>query len=105
MKKDDILNDDMASVSVTLEDGSEILCSVITIFTAGGKDYIALLPLDGPDAESGEVYLYGYREPLSDDGEPELLNITDDEEYEIACDGFDEYLDAAEFDELIEEEE
>ena len=33
-----------------------------------------------------------------------LENIEDDEEYEAASDAFDELLDKAEFDELVEEE-
>ena len=42
-------------------------------------------------------YLYRYREV---DGEPTLENIDDDEEYEIAADAFDEWMDEQEFEEL-----
>lgn len=90
------------TVTLILDDGSEVDCIVITIFEAGGKDYIALLPLE-QEEEEGEVYLYRYSE--SEDGEPALEAIEDDEEYEIAADAFDEYLDTQEFDEDIEEEE
>ena len=65
------------------------------------EKYIALLPLDeeGEDTD-GEVFIYRYLE--SEDGEPELDNILDDEEYEIAADAFDEWLDTQEFDEMSE---
>ena len=41
-------------------------------------------------------------EELEHDGEeePELITIESDEEYEIASDGFDEWLDNLEFEEL-----
>ena len=90
------------TVTLTLDDGSELECVVLTIFEAGGRDYIALLPLEGEDAEEGEVYLYRYTEI---DGNPDLQNIEDDEEYEIAADAFDELLDSMEYDELVSEDE
>ena len=90
------------TVTLTLDDGSELECVVLTIFEAGGRDYIALLPTEGIEAEEGEVYLYRYTEI---DGEPVLQNIEDDEEYEIVADAFDELLDAQEYDELVGEDE
>ena len=76
---------------------------VLTIFEAGEKEYIALLPLDGREAEDGEVYLYRYVEDIN--GNPDLENIDSDEEYEIVADAFDELLDSAEYDELVSEDE
>ena len=90
------------TVTLTLDDGSEIECLVLTIFEAGGRDYIALLPTEGIDAEEGEVYLYRYTEV---DGEPDLQNIEDDEEYEIVADAFDELLDEQEYDERAGDDE
>ena len=46
-------------------------CVVLTIFTAGERDYIALLPMEGEDSEEGEVYLYRYSE--TEDGTPDRL--------------------------------
>ena len=46
-------NEEM-TVTLTLEDGSDLECVVLTIFEAGDHDYIALLPLDGKEAEEGE---------------------------------------------------
>ena len=50
-------NEEM-TVTLTLEDGSDLECVVLTIFEAGDHDYIALLPLDGKEAEDAEVFLY-----------------------------------------------
>ncbi|MDO4296215.1 MAG: DUF1292 domain-containing protein [bacterium] len=95
-------NEEM-TVTITLEDDSELECVVLTIFEAGNKEYIALLPMEGEQAEAGEVFLYRYTE--TEDGEPNLENIESDEEYEIVADAFDELLDEQEFDELISEED
>lgn len=91
------------TVTLTLDDDSEVECVVLTIFTAGEREYIALLPVEGAEAEEGEVYLYRYSE--TEDGTPELDNIVDDDEYEIVADAFDELLDSQEYDELIGEDE
>ena len=50
------------TVTLTLDDGSQLECVILTIFEAGGRDYIALLPMEGEDADEGEVYLYRYTE-------------------------------------------
>lgn len=92
--------DDRDTVTLTLEDDSEVECAVVTIFEAAGREYIALLPLDGIESEEGEVYLYRFKE--NGDGEPDLQNIESDDEYEAASDAFDEWLDAQEYDELVD---
>ena len=91
------------TVTLTLDDDTEVECVVLTIFTAGERDYIALLPMEGEDSEEGEVYLYRYSE--TEDGTPVLDNIEDDHEYEIVADAFDEMLDDQEYDELVGEDE
>ena len=91
------------TVTLTLDDDTEVECVVLTIFTAGERDYIALLPMEGEDSEEGEVYLYRYSE--TEDGTPVLDNIEDDDEYEAVADAFDELLDAQEYDELVGEDE
>ena len=94
------MNEDI--ITLTLEDDSELECEVLAIFPAGDKQYIALLPKGSDDIE-GEVYLYGYKELEND--QIELVNIEDDDEYEIVADAFDELLDEAEFEELYSDEE
>lgn len=91
------------TVTLTLDDDTEVECVVLTIFPAGDKDYIALLPTQGQEAEEGEVFLYRYSE--TEDGQPNLENIEDDDEYEMVADAFDELLDEQEYDELVEDEE
>ena len=90
MTQEEIDNGEEMTVTLTLDDGREIECVVLTIFPAGGKDYIALLPMDDIEAE---------------DGQPNLENIEDDDEYEIVADAFDELLDEQEYDELVGEDE
>ena len=90
--------EEVMTVTLTLDDNSVVECEVITIYEANGKDYIALLPLNEKgESESGDVYLYRYTE---EDGEPNLENIEDDDEYEIAADAFDEWMDEQEFEEM-----
>lgn len=91
------------TVTLTLDDDTEVECVVLTIFNAGEHEYIALLPMEGGDSEEGEVYLYRYSE--TEDGTPNLDNIEDDDEYEIVAEAFDELLDAQEYDELVGEVE
>lgn len=91
------------TVTLTLDDDTEVVCAVLNIFPApNGNEYIALLPLDeNGENQDGEVYLYRYSE--SDNGQPSLANIEEDEEYEIAADAFDELLDTMQFDEMDQE--
>lgn len=90
-----------ATVTLTLDNGEVLECAILTIFPAGEKQYIALLPLNEEgENEDGEVFLYRFAEV---DGNPTLENIEDDEEYEIAADAFDEYMDEQEFEEMDDE--
>lgn len=95
------------TVDLELEDGTTVSCAIVTILTVSNQDYIVLLPLneDGEN-EDGEVWFYRYSENENDPNEePELGYIDDDDEYEAVADAFDEYLDSAEFDELIDGED
>lgn len=92
------------TVTLTLEDGKELECVVLTIFPAGDREYIALLPMeDAQSDEEGEVFLYRYSE--DENGDPNLENIESDDEYEVVADAFDELLDMEEYDELVDEED
>ena len=95
--------DEYMTVELTLDNDEVVECAILTLFEAGGKEYIALLPLneDG-DTEDGDVYLYRYTEDAN--GEPELENIEDDDEYEIAADAFDEWMDTQEFEQSGDDE-
>ena len=103
MSNKNLENDDEMYVTLTLDDDSEVECIVITIFEAGERDYIALLPTSAAETEDGEVYLYRYAEDA--EGNPELASIESDEEYEIVADRFDEWLDEQEYAEMAGEDE
>ena len=63
-----------ATVTLTLDNDEVLECAILTIFPVGGNQYIALLPLN----ENGE----------NEDG---------DDEYDLAAEGFDNWLDTQEF--------
>ena len=93
--------DDDVMVTIQLDDGRQIECEILTIFEAGGREYIALEPVEElmkPDGEDEEIFLYRFHE--DEDGNATLDNIETDEEYEIVADRFDELLDEAMFDDL-----
>ena len=96
-------DEDEATVTLTLDDGSELECAVLSIFPAGENQYIALIPLDQEDSEDGDVYLYRFQE--FENGEIQLDNILDDDEYELVSDAFDELLDSEDFDEMFGDED
>ena len=90
--------EEVVTVTLTLDNDEVVECAVLTVHTANDKEYIALLPLNEEgESEDGDVYLYRYEEV---DGEPTLSNIEDDDEYEVAADAFDEWMDEQEFEEL-----
>ena len=94
---------DTQTVTLTLDNDEELECIVLTIFNAGDYDYIALLPIEDEteDEEDSDVFLYRFSEI---DGQPHLDNIEDDDEYDLAAKGFDEWLNAQDYEDLSEEE-
>ncbi len=98
--------DEEMTVTLDLEDGRTVECAVITILEVEGKDYIVLQPLnENGENEDGEVWFYRYSENPDDPAEePELGYIADDAEYEAVEDAFEEFLDDAEFDEIVDGE-
>lgn len=86
-------------VELNLDDGSTVMCEVITILEVNSKEYIALLPEGQDDKEDQDVWFYAYSEnPNDPNEEPELTYIEDDSEYDAVCEAFDEFLDECEFD-------
>ncbi|MCD7819176.1 MAG: DUF1292 domain-containing protein [Lachnospiraceae bacterium] len=95
--------DGSATITLTLDNDEELECQILTMYGIAGKSYIALLPLNEQGVnEDGEVFLYRFHE---ENGLPVLENIESDEEYEAASDGFDQWLDSLEYDELVPEDE
>ena len=103
MGNNQLEDDEDLFVTLTLEDDSEVDCLVVSIFEAEGKDYIALLPTEGPENEEGEVFIYRYFE--DENGEPGLDNIETEAEFYLASQAFDELVEDGEYDEIIDEEE
>lgn len=86
-------------ITLTLDDGTEIKCTILNIFPVDDKEYIALLPID--DDSNHEVFIYRFID--NGDDEPTLENIDDDDEFEAVSDAFEEFLDSEEFDEFFDE--
>ena len=89
------------SITLSLDDGTDLQCIVLDIFTVDDKDYIALQPMEGE--EDDNVFLYRFIQEDEDD-EPQLLSIEDDIEFEAVADAFEEILDAQEYDEMFDDE-
>lgn len=88
------------TVTLTLDDDTELECAVVAIFPVNGREYIALLPIED---ESEEVFLYRFNQ--SENDELELDNIEDDEEFEAVADAYDMLLDDMEYEDMISDEE
>ncbi|MCL2864994.1 MAG: DUF1292 domain-containing protein [Lachnospiraceae bacterium] len=82
------------TVTLTLDNDEEVECAILAIFEVQSQEYIALIPLSEDMEEEEEVesdiFLYRFRE--TDDGNPELSNIEDDDEYESVADALDEWF-------------
>ncbi len=88
-------------VTITLDDDEEIECSIITTFEVNSKEYIVLLPLDeNGENEDGDVWIYRFIRDTTGGNNHDLENIEDDDEYELAADAFDEWLDEQQFEEF-----
>lgn len=83
------------TVTLTLEDGSEMDCEVITVFDYEGKNYIAVTSTEEleeaneDDAEEMSIMLYGLGG--ANWNEMELLNI-DDDVYDKVAERFEEVM-------------
>ncbi len=92
------------TISMTLDDGTELECEVIAKFEVEGKKYIALFPDKVVDGfEEGDVFFYQYKE-LDTEDDLELIMIEDEDEFEKVADAFDEILDEQEFNAVSEDE-
>ena len=77
------------TITLTMDDDTEVECAILTIFPVENKEYIALLPLD--------ENLYSFSRTA--DGDPMLANIEDDEEYDAAANAFNAVVEKARADE------
>ena len=80
-----------STITLTMEDDTEVECAILTTYPVDAKEYIALLPLDEEGQNhDGEVYLYSFAR--TETGAPMLSNIESDEEYNKAAIAFDTVL-------------
>lgn len=87
-------SDEHNTITLTMEDDTEVECAILTIFPVNEKEYIALLPLDeNGQNENGEVFLYAFSR--TEKGDPMLANIEEDEEYAKAADAFNVIIEKA----------
>ena len=70
----------METMTLTLDDDTELECGIIGVFEVDGKEYIALLPLDDET-----VLIYEYKENGDD---VELGLIEDDDLFEKVSNTF-----------------
>jgi uncharacterized protein YrzB (UPF0473 family) len=73
-------DDEMEIITLTLDDDTELECNVLGTFEVDDCEYIALVPFD-----DDQVLLYRYEE---DEEGFELINIEDDEEFEVVSEAF-----------------
>ena len=76
---------EVATISLFLDDNTEMKCDISAIFQVEDKDYIALTPIY--DYETEEVFLYR----LSNIGDDDLNleNIVDDLEFERVAEEYE----------------
>lgn len=95
------MEEEQIFVTLELEDGREVEFEVVLIFEVEGKEYAALTPANDP--YNDEYSLFAVNNIGND--EYEILNIENDEEYEMVEDAFSEILDTEEWNEIFDGEE
>lgn len=92
------------TITLTMNDDTEVECAILTTFPVNDKKYIALLALDdNGQPATGEVYLYTFS--VTESGDPLLANIDSDEEYEQAAEVFNKIVTLAQLQETVENTE
>ena len=84
--KKSVEDGEVATLTLFLDDNTEMDCDISAIFQVEDKDYIALTPIY--DYETEEVFLYRLKNTL--DSGLEFENIVDDNEFELVAEAFDE---------------
>lgn len=79
---------EVATITLFLDNDTEMECDISAIFQVEDKDYIALTPIY--DYETEEVFLY--RLSHIGDNDLNLENIENDDEFELVCNAYDDLL-------------
>ena len=87
-------------IPIEMEDGSEVECEVLAIFPVDGKQYIALVDKDNDDSD---IWMYRFV-PVGEE-EFNIEDIEDDKEFEKVEDAFNQMVEAAEIDAVLDEKE
>ena len=75
------------SITLTMDDDTVVECAVLSIFPCEGQEYIAVAPVEEQGLnDSGEMYLYRYSQ--TEDGQPVLDNIEEEDEFDRAAEVF-----------------
>ncbi len=95
---------DIEKVTLELDDGSEMVCDVISVFpvNVNNEERMYIAVLDENAGEDSEIFLYRALN-TEDPDNIELGDIEDDEEFDIVSDAFDELLDDEEMNDLLDE--
>ena len=89
-KEHEHLEDELQTITLTMDDDTELECIVIGIFDFEGKDYIALSSVEENEEES-DILIYGYNEIGED--EIELEFIEDEDYFNKVADEFEKIFD------------
>lgn len=92
-EKETILTED--TITLILEDNTEVECDILAIFPIKEQFYVALMPQTQLEGFEEDAYFFFRYE--SDGTEVEITEIESDEEWEAVEDKFEELLDEEEF--------
>ena len=112
-KKDNALaqilaDKELVTMDVYHDDGyTTCIVAAILSIPESERKYVALLPIDEHGEYSpDQAWFYRYLiDTTNPDADPDIENITDDEELEAVIDRYDEFLDEVAFEELLAEED
>lgn len=80
-------------ITLTDENGVDEDYVVLAVFPLDEKDYVAFQPMNNSD----DCFLCRYH--TDGDGNPQIAEIEDDDEYEKVCQAFEDFIEMADDDE------
>jgi uncharacterized protein YrzB (UPF0473 family) len=83
--------EEIMTLTLEFEDGTEGEYGIILAFEVEGKDYMALVELEGDELVDDEIMFKRYEGDI--EGELELFDIEDDDELQLVCDIYNDYVD------------
>jgi hypothetical protein len=83
--------EEIMTLTLEFEDGTEGDYAIILAFEVEGKDYMALMELEGDEIVDDEIMFKRYEGDI--EGELELFDIEDDDEIQLVLDIYNDYVD------------